>query len=280
MRIGRFTEPGESAPFWAVIDPDAATAQAIDGSISEWAPVLTADRTADPPTRGPALDLGALRLLAPTEPTTKAIAAGATYAKHVAGLGLQMPKQPAAFIKPVQSLVGHGEPIAYPAITSQLDYEGELVVVVGAKDLDSDDPLSSVLGYTVGNEVSARDLQFGGSVMGMDVFSGKALDRTSPVGPWIVTRDEFAPGSPDLQLSVVVNGERRQFERTGSLVWGVDELLRWVNARSSLHAGDLLFTGTPAGVGHEDGRYLQPGQIVRVEIEGIGVLENTVAERA
>ena len=276
MKIGRFSD---GQPFWGVVDLGAGSVTPLPGKLAEWAPALTADPQSAPAFAGTARDLEGLRLLAPADETSKVIAAGGTYAKHIAGLGLQMPKQPAAFIKPVQSLVGPEDEISYPAITEQLDYEGELVVVVGAADLDRAHPLASVLGYTVGNEVSARDLQFGGSVTGMDVFSGKALDRTSPVGPWIVTREELGDGSPDLALTVTVDGEVRQRDRTGSLVWGVDELLSWVDARSSLHGGDLLFTGTPAGVGHEDGRYLQPGQVVTVEIERIGTLTNTVGSR-
>jgi 2-keto-4-pentenoate hydratase/2-oxohepta-3-ene-1,7-dioic acid hydratase in catechol pathway len=277
VKIGKFTD---GQPFWAVVDQDAGSATPLVGMLADWAPALTGDPQSPPPFAGAARALEDLRLLAPVDETSKVIAAGATYAKHIAGLGLQMPKQPAAFIKPVQSLVGPEDEISYPPITEQLDYEGELVAVIGAVDLDRARPLASVLGYTVGNEVSARDLQFGGSVTGMDVFSGKALDRTSPVGPWIVTRDEFGDGSPDLALTVTVDGEQRQCDRTGSLVWGVDELLEWVNARSGLHAGDLLFTGTPAGVGHEDGRYLQTGQVVTVEIEGIGTLRNAVGARS
>lgn len=276
MRIGKFID---DRPFWAVVDIDAGSATPLVGGLADWAPALTTDPAPRPAVAGPPHALEDLHALAPVDETSKVIAAGATYAKHIAGLGLQMPKQPAAFIKPVQSLVGPEDEISYPPVTEQLDYEGELVVVVGAVDLDRADPLRSVLGYTVGNEVSARDLQFGGSVTGMDVFSGKALDRTSPIGPWIVTRDEFGDDSPDLALTVTVDGETRQDDRTGSLVWGVDELLRWVDTRSSLHAGDLLFTGTPAGVGHEDGRYLRPGQTVSVEIERVGKLTNEVGAR-
>jgi 2-keto-4-pentenoate hydratase/2-oxohepta-3-ene-1,7-dioic acid hydratase in catechol pathway len=110
----------------------------------------------------------------------------------------------------------------------------------------------------------------------MDLFSGKGLDATSGVGPWIVTRDESGDDSPELALSLAVDGEARQDDRTGSLVWGVGELLSYVDARSALHAGDILFTGTPADVAHESGRYLEPGQEVVVTIESIGSLRNIV----
>jgi 2-keto-4-pentenoate hydratase/2-oxohepta-3-ene-1,7-dioic acid hydratase in catechol pathway len=136
-----------------------------------------------------------------------------------------------------------------------------------------------VLGYTVGNEVTARDLQFGGSVTGMDMFSAKALDHTGPVGPWIVTRDEFGDESPDLALELSVDGEVRQRDRTSSLAWTVGEIVSYVSERSALHPGAILFTGTPHGVGHEDGRYLEPGQEVVVTIERIGSLRNRVGSR-
>ena len=107
------------------------------------------------------------------------VATGATYAKHVAGLGLQMPKAPSAFLKTYASVIAHGDEITYPEVTNQLDYEAELVVVVGADITDRADAARSILGYTVGNDVSARDQQFSGGVTGMDMFSAKALDSTS-----------------------------------------------------------------------------------------------------
>jgi 2-keto-4-pentenoate hydratase/2-oxohepta-3-ene-1,7-dioic acid hydratase in catechol pathway len=278
MKIARVADAGSE--FWAVVDPADGTARPLQGDVANWAPALTADFTTKPAWDGQPRDLGELRLLAPVERTAKVVAAGATYAKHVAGLGLKMPEKPAAFLKPFDSLIGPDDEITYPELTRQLDYEAELVAVLGAARISArGDALRAVLGYTVGNDVSARDLQFGGSVTGMDIFSGKGLDATSGVGPWIVTRDEFGDRSPDLALNLTVDGEVRQNDRTGNLVWGVDKLLSYVDARSALHAGDILFTGTPAGVAHETGRYLEPGQEVVVTIEGIGSLRNVVGAR-
>jgi 2-keto-4-pentenoate hydratase/2-oxohepta-3-ene-1,7-dioic acid hydratase in catechol pathway len=274
MKIARVADSGRE--FWAVLDIKSGLARPIKGDFAEWAPALTADLTMEPTWDGPPQDLEPLRLRAPVERTAKVVAAGATYARHVAGLGLQMPERPAAFLKPFDSLIGPDDEISYPALTKQLDYEAELVVVLGTAISERGDALRAVLGYTAGNDISARDLQFGGSVTGMDLFSGKGLDATSGVGPWIVTRDEFGDDSPDLALRLTVDGEVRQDDRTGSLVWGVDDLLAYVDARSALHPGDILFTGTPAGVAHESGRYLEPGQKVVVTIEGIGCLRNVV----
>lgn len=271
MKIARCHDG--STDFWAVFDTAAGTVQPLHGRLPDWAPGLTADPGAPLPLRGDTRSASDVRFLAPVEATARVVAAGATYAKHVAGIGLKMPERPAAFLKPLTSLIGPEDEIAYPAVTSQLDYEVELVAVVGAE------AGLGVLGYTVGNDVSARDLQFGGSVTGMDMFSAKALDRTSGLGPWIVTRDEFGDGHPDLELRLTVDGEVRQQDRTGSMVWGVGELLAYVDARMRLGCGDVLFTGTPAGVAHETGRYLEPGQVVEATIERIGTLRNVVGKR-
>jgi 2-keto-4-pentenoate hydratase/2-oxohepta-3-ene-1,7-dioic acid hydratase in catechol pathway len=274
MRIARIELDGK--PTWGVLDWAQRTVHAIDGPIREWAPALTADFTSSLPLTGRTADLESLSLLAPVEPSSKVLAAGATYAKHVAGLGLKMPEKPAAFLKPYESLIGPTDDIRYPPITEQLDYEVELVVVVGAPIRRGDSGGAGILGYCVGNDVSARDLQFGGSVTGMDIFSAKGLDDTSGIGPWITTRDEFGDGDPDLELTLTVDGEVRQQDRTSSLVWGPAELIEYVAARSRLNSGDVLFTGTPAGVAHEDGRYLQRGQVVEATVEKLGTLRNTV----
>jgi 2-keto-4-pentenoate hydratase/2-oxohepta-3-ene-1,7-dioic acid hydratase in catechol pathway len=226
------------------------------------------------------VDLDTLEVLAPLDPAAKVIAVGATYAKHIAGMGLQMPTTPAAFLKTQASIIGPGDEITYPRLTTQLDYEAELVVVIGAPVSGGGaSAITSVLGYTIGNEVSARDLQFGGGVTGMDMFSAKALDGTGPVGPFIVTRDEFGDEHPDLEIILTIDGEVRQRDRTSSLAWSIGEIVSYVAERSRLLPGDVLFTGTPAGVGHEDGRYLEPGQEVVVTISGLGELRNVVGPR-
>ncbi|MCU1454110.1 MAG: Hydrolase [Acidimicrobiales bacterium] len=274
MKIARCSDGGDA--FWASIDVDARTAAPLLADFAAWAAQLTAD-PGSAVDLGPARPLAALRLLAPLEPGSTVVAAGATYPKHVAGLGLTMPKAPSAFLKTPATVIGPDDPIRYPAITTQLDYEAEIVVVVGAPV--GADPESSILGYTIGNDVSARDQQFSGGVTGMDMFSAKAIDGTSPLGPWIVTRDELGDGHPDLAIELTVDGEVRQQDRTGSMVWGAPELVAYIDARTRLHAGDVVFTGTCAGVGHEDGRYLEPGQRVEITIEGIGSLANVVGPR-
>lgn len=272
MRIARVDVDGQ--PSWAVLRDGAV--DLIAGPLRDWGPDLVADFTATPPLTGRSVDLDSVSLLMPADPGAKVVAAGATYAKHVAGLGLKMPDKPAAFLKPYESLIGPFDEIVYPPLTSQLDYEVELVVIVGKQLRAGDSGVAGILGYCVGNDVSARDLQFGGSVTGMDIFSGKGLDDTSALGPWIVTRDEFGDDDPDLELTLTVDGEVRQQDRTSSLVWGPGELIEYVAQRSRLAPGDVLFTGTPAGVAHEDGRYLQRGQVVEATVEKLGSVRNTV----
>jgi 2-keto-4-pentenoate hydratase/2-oxohepta-3-ene-1,7-dioic acid hydratase in catechol pathway len=272
MKIARVDVDG--TPTWGVIRGDAV--DLIDGPLRDWAPELLSDFTSAPRLTGRTVDLNAARLLMPVDPGTKVVAAGATYAKHVAGLGLKMPEKPAAFLKPYESLIGPFDDIVYPPLTAQLDYEVELVVVVGKPLRAGGSGADGILGYCVGNDVSARDLQFGGSVTGMDTFSGKGLDDTSAIGPWIVTRDEIGDGHPDLELTLTVDGEVRQQDRTSSLVWGPGELVEYVAQRSRFAPGDVLFTGTPAGVAHEDGRYLQRGQVVEATVERLGSLRNVV----
>jgi 2-keto-4-pentenoate hydratase/2-oxohepta-3-ene-1,7-dioic acid hydratase in catechol pathway len=278
MKLARCTDGG--ATFWAAVDPEADIAHPIVEPFAEWAPRLTSAFEAPLKLARDTRRLGHLRLLAPLNPGAVVVGLGATYAKHVEGIGLQMPKQPAAFLKTDASIIGPNDEIGYPEVTKELDYEGELVAVVGATSIsDRARATQSILGYTVGNDVTARDQQFSGGVTGMDLFSGKALDRTSGLGPWIVTRDEFGDEHPDLDLELTVENETRQHDRTSSMVWGVGELCAYVDARMRLHCGDVMFTGTCAGVAHEDGRYLEPGQVVNVTIERVGSLCNSVGPR-
>ncbi len=280
MKLARCTDGGEA--FWALVDPDADTAQPIAGGVSDWGPDVTRGGGQDALTfKGPVRPLSSLRLLAPCENTSKVVIAGANYSKHLVEFGVAAPTQPIAFLKAYGALIGAGDPIRYPPLTEQLDYECELVVVIGDAAIDLDDPLACVLGYTAGNDVSARDLQRSGPPgIGMDLYAAKSQDKATPVGPWIVTRDEFAPGSPALRLSTTVNGEVRQDGTTADMTWDVPELIRFVQQRVSFGVGDLLFTGTPEGVAQASGRYLNPGDLVEVSLEGVGVLRNQIAPRA
>jgi 2-keto-4-pentenoate hydratase/2-oxohepta-3-ene-1,7-dioic acid hydratase in catechol pathway len=291
MKIARCT--GDGAPFWALVDSEAGTLREIAGSFADWGPPLTraiaagraAQGQAALPLAGPARPLASVRLLPPIEPVNRVVVAGANYAKHLAAdFGLKSPPQPIAFLKAYGALIGANDPIRYPPLTNELDHEVELVVVLGDAPANVDnaleDPLAAVLGYTVGNDVSARDLQRSGPAgIGMDLFAAKSQDRSTGVGPWIVTRDEFPAGSPQLRLTLKVNGQTRQDSTTAEMTWNVAQLVRFVEQRSSFAAGDILFTGSPAGVGQGTGRFLQPGDVVEASVEGIGSISNVVGPK-
>lgn len=279
MKLARCTDGG--APFWALVDPASDTARPVVGGVADWGPAVTrGEGEAAFTFRTSTVPLSSLRLLAPCDNTSKVVIAGANYSKHLVEFGVAPPAQPIAFLKAYSALIGAADPIRYPPLTDELDYECELVVVIGSDEIDLDDPLASVLGYTAGNDVSARDLQRSGPAgIGMDLYAAKSQDRSTPVGPWIVTRDEFPAGSPALRLSTTINGEVRQDGTTADMTWDVAELVRFVQPRVSFGAGDLLFTGTPEGVGQGSGRYLNPGDRVEVSIEGIGVLNNVVGAK-
>lgn len=276
MKIGRFSDGGD--PFWAVVDLEARTIDPVEDSIGSWGPIVCADGPGALTRSGAQRPLDGLAVLAPVEESAKVICLGATYAKHVTGLGVQSHDKPAGFWKHFDALVGPEDEIVYPEISEGFDFEVELVMIVG-DTLDPGDPERSILGYTVGNDTSLRDHQFGGSVTGMDMFTAKSAYRSAPLGPWIVTRDELGDGTPDLGLTLSVNGETRQSARTSEMSFGVDMLLAWADARTPLRAGDVVFTGTPEGVGHEDGRYLQPGDVVEATIERLGTQRNTIGQR-
>jgi 2-keto-4-pentenoate hydratase/2-oxohepta-3-ene-1,7-dioic acid hydratase in catechol pathway len=213
-----------------------------------------------------------LRLLAPVDPGARVFGVGANYLAHLEKLGVtEPPANPTAFIKPNSALTTPGGTIRYPPTTHQLDYEVELVIVLGGS---ATDPL---LGLTIGNDVSARDAK---GLGGLDLFSMKCLDGTTPVGPWIVTPAELGvAGQPQLDITLRVNGEQRQADNTRAMVFSVEKILAYVDERVELRCGDIVFTGTTCGVGLEDGRFLQPDDVVEAEIEGIGVLRNTVGAR-
>ena len=264
--------------FWAAVEPEKNTGREIAGTVLDWGAQI-AKGNLDLPFTGKTVQLTGLKYLPPIEPTSKIAAVGANYQKHLDELKLARPPQPVAFLKPYSALVGQDEDVRYPSITNQLDHEVELVAVMGAPDLeDRTRPSDSLLGYTVGNDVSARDLQRS-PLGGMDLFSAKIHDRTAGLGPWIVTRDEFPKGPVDLAISMKIDGETRQDDRTINMIWGVDELLLYVDDRTSLHTGDIVYTGTPAGVAMATGRYLNPGETMEAIIEKIGSLRNRVGEK-
>ncbi len=208
--------------------------------------------------------LAEVKLLAPTEPS-KIICVGRNYVEHAKELGNEVPKVPLIFLKPPSSIISNGETILLPAQSAQVEHEGELVVVMGKRGryITAENTGKYILGYTIGNDVTARDLQNSDGQW----TRAKGFDTFCVFGPWIDT--EFDPA--DAILSCRVNGQMRQMASTRDIVFNVPTLVAYISSVMTLEPGDLIFTGTPAGVGE-----LKNGDEVVVEIEGLGTLRNPV----
>jgi 2-keto-4-pentenoate hydratase/2-oxohepta-3-ene-1,7-dioic acid hydratase in catechol pathway len=206
------------------------------------------------------------RLLPPCAPT-KIVCVGRNYAEHAKELGNEVPAEPLIFLKPPSSLIASGDTIVYPKLSQRVDFEGELGVVIGkrARRVKSSEADGYILGYTCVNDVTARDLQKKDGQW----TRGKGFDTFCPVGPCIVPREEadFA----GFRIRTIVDGETKQDGSPAEMLFSVNDIISYVSAFMTLEPGDLIATGTPPGVGP-----LQPGSRVRIEIAGIGALENTV----
>lgn len=203
-------------------------------------------------------------LLAPCVPS-KVIAVGLNYRDHAREMGFPIPEAPIIFLKPQTSVIGPGDAILYPGMSSQVDFEGELGVVI--KDhihcIGPEEAFEHILGYTCANDVTARDLQKKDGQW----TRAKAFDSFCPVGPWIET--EVDPD--DLLIETYLNGERKQSSRTSQFIFKIDHLVSFISQIMTLNPGDLIITGTPSGIGP-----MKPGDEVEVRIEGIGSLRNRV----
>ncbi|MDT7729547.1 MAG: hypothetical protein QOI21_6123 [Actinomycetota bacterium] len=208
--------------------------------------------------------LADVRLLAPILPS-KVIAVGRNYAKHAAEFGNAVPADPMIFIKPSTTIIGPNAAIKLPKASEHVDFEGELAVVIGqpVRNVPAARAASVILGYTVANDVSARDLQKSDGQWGR----AKGFDTFCPLGPWIETSIDAS----DLALHVELNGELRQDGRTSDLVHGIPELIEFISGVMTLLPGDVILTGTPEGVGQ-----MYDGDDVSITIEGIGTLSNPV----
>ncbi len=218
-------------------------------------------------TTGDRLALKDVQLMPPVLPTTKILCIGKNYEDHAIEMGLGIPTEPLIFFKPTSALIGPEESIVIPSkISTDIDPEGELVIVIGqlAKDVSEADAMSYVWGFTIGNDVSARDIQ----TRDGQWARAKGFDTFCPLGPWIET--EFEPEGQLIETRV--NGEIRQSSSTNKMMFDVPRIIAHVTAAMTLLPGDVIFTGTPAGI-----QNIVPGDVVEVEVEGIGVLRNAVA---
>ena len=204
----------------------------------------------------------------------KIVCVGLNYRDHAEEQGAELPEAPLLFAKFTTSLIGPGDAIVIPPVVTKCDYEAELGVVLGAtvKQVSKENALEAVAGYVAANDVSARDLQFGDGQW----TRGKSPDTFCPVGPLVPASD--VPDPHALSIRAILNGEVVQESTTANLVFGVDEVISYASQTATLEAGDLILTGTPAGVGifRKPPRLLQPGDEITIEIDGVGSLTNPV----
>lgn len=260
MRIARFTTGGD--PRYALVEgaPGEEELVVVSGDPLYQATQPTGERIR--------LAEDGVRLLAPVIPRSKVVGVGRNYADHAAEMGNEVPAAPLLFLKPNTSVIGPDDPIVLPDWSEQVEHEAELAVVIGkvTRNVAPDDALTKVFGFTVANDVTARDIQRTDSQW----TRAKGFDSACPLGPWIV------PGldTDDLAVRARVNGTTRQDGRTSQMVFDVAYLVSYVSEVFTLLPGDVILTGTPAGVGP-----LVERDVVEVEVEDIGVLRNPVTRR-
>ncbi len=264
MRIARFSAAGEVG--FGLVDFEAGDTSA-DGATAATVAELSGHPFAPVVPSGVRHRLDDVRLLAPVLPS-KVVAVGRNYAEHARELGEETPEAPLIFLKPSTSVIGPGDAIAYPKQSRRVDHEGELAVVIGrlCRDVPPERAQEVVLGYTCANDVTARDLQRGDGQWAR----AKGFDSFCPLGPWVETELDVA----DVAVTCTVNGEARQEGRTAQLTHDIPALIAYVSSVMTLLPGDVLLTGTPAGVGP-----LEIGDEVSVTVEGIGTLTNRVVRR-
>ena len=218
-----------------------------------------------------------LDLCLPTPTPTKILCVGLNYADHAREFNDPIPEEPVVFCKPLSTMLAPGGAIEIPPVSEKIDYEAELVVVIGkeGRNIPEQNAMYYVLGYTCGNDVSSRDWQKGKPAG--QWFLGKSFDTFAPIGPILVTKDEI-PNPNKLKIESRLNGQVMQSSNTSNFIFPIEKLISYISQVMTLEPGDLIFTGTPGGVGERRNPpvYLKPGDTIEVEIEKIGTLSNTV----
>jgi len=262
MRIVRFT-PGPDAglgqdPLFGVLEDDGLI------SIISGDPIYSGiQKTAA------TIELNKVRLLAPIIPRSKVVCIGKNYADHAAEMGGVVPDEPIIFLKPNTSVIGPNDTIVWPEMSERIDHEAELAIVIGriCKDVPKERVNDVIFGYTIANDVTARDLQKKDGQW----TRAKGFDTFCPLGPWIET--EFIPG--DQKISATLNGEIKQSSMLSEMIFKVPKIIEFVTNVMTLLPGDVILTGTPAGIGP-----MPAGSTISISIDGLGTLTNKVSSRA
>ncbi|MGE5590775.1 MAG: fumarylacetoacetate hydrolase family protein [Bacillota bacterium] len=260
-RSGRAEAGGEPPAGWGLWESDRVQALAS----SPFAPSADGKDRAEPAVVGPSYPLDQVRLLVPCLPS-KVVGVGFNYRRHAQELDVKLPERPVLFLKPLTAVVGPGDPVVCPDMSRQVEYEGELAVVIGraARAVSPAEAREYIFGYTCANDMTARDLQAKDGQWTV----AKGFDTFCPLGPAVVTGLD----PTTLTVTTTVNGEVRQHGAVSDLIFGISELVSYISRVMTLLPGDVILTGTPAGVGP-----VRPGDRMRVAIAGIGELENPVA---
>jgi 2-keto-4-pentenoate hydratase/2-oxohepta-3-ene-1,7-dioic acid hydratase in catechol pathway len=225
----------------------------------------------------PTIALDKVKLVAPVPAPPRIFGIGVNYAEHAAESGTQVQKVPTVFLVLSSSVVGPGEDVTLPKASEKVDYEAELAVVIGKPgyQVPASAAMEHVFGYTIMNDVSARDVQRATTQWSL----GKSFPSFAPMGPWVVSKDEV-PDPHSLRISLSIGGERLQDSNTSQMIFRIPELIEYISGITPLQAGDVISTGTPSGVGmgRTPQRWLKPGEEMAIEIEGIGELRNRTVE--
>ena len=260
MRVVRFTPSPDAGlgndPLFGILDDDQITI--ISGDPIYHGIQKTAAK----------VELAKVRLLAPVIPRSKIVCVGKNYADHAAEMGSEVPTEPIIFLKPNTSVIGPGDTIVWPAMAPTIDYEAELAIVIGrvCKEVPKERVKDVIFGYTLANDVTTRELQKRDGQW----TRAKSFDTFCPLGPWIET--EFVPGTQ--RISLTVNGEIKQDASISQMMFGIEDIVHFVTQVMTLLPGDVIITGTPAGIGP-----LPEKSTVTVSIEGLGELTNKVSAR-
>jgi 2-keto-4-pentenoate hydratase/2-oxohepta-3-ene-1,7-dioic acid hydratase in catechol pathway len=277
VKIGRFAHGG--LEFWAVVDPEAGTATDVMAPLESWAVGASRGERPSGAEPGRTFALDDVTVLPPLEPGARIFGVGLNYSTHLGDSGAQIPvpDEMPGFLMLAESLIADGDEMRHPP-SEKLDFEIEIVAILATALPRDGDATQAVLGYTLGNDMSVRDAPVPGGMV--DLYAMKAQDATTPVGPWIVTTDAVGgPGQPSIDFELLVNDEVRQRDNTRNMLWSMDRILRFIDGRSRLRAGDMIFTGTPGGTGMRDQRFLAPGDVVELRAGGFGTLRNRVGRK-